>query len=121
MDRCVQYELMAEDPARAAKFYKDVFGWRVEKWAGPWGSWMITTGPAAGEKAVGGRPPRLGLVRPPVNTVEVASLEEAEARIKAAGGQVQETFPVAGVGWYALWADTEGNRFGLYQADPEAR
>ncbi|HSA96961.1 MAG TPA: VOC family protein [Acidobacteriota bacterium] len=121
MDRSVQYELMAKDPARATKFYRDVFGWRVEKWAGPWNSWMITTGPGTGEKAGGGLSSRLSLGRPPVNTVEVASLEEAEVRIKAAGGQVLETFPIAGVGLYALWVDTEGNRFGLYQANPEAR
>jgi len=112
---------MAEDPARAAKFYRDVFGWRVEKWAGPWGSWMITTGPGAGEKTAGNLASRWNLGSHPVNTVEVASIEDAEARIKAAGGQVLETYPVAGVGWYALWADPEGNRFGLYQADPKAR
>jgi len=121
MHRFVQYELLAEDPARAARFYRQVFGWRVEKWAGPWNSWMITTGPGADEKAGSGLSPRRSLEGRPVNTVEVGSLEEAESRIKAAGGQVLETFPVAGVGWYALWVDTEGNRFGLYQADPEAR
>jgi predicted enzyme related to lactoylglutathione lyase len=121
MPHPLRYELLARDPARAAKFYKDVFGWKVEKWPGPWNSWLITTGPGAGDRSGGALSPRRSLGDRPVNTVEVGSLEEAEARIRAAGGQVLETCPVAGVGWYALWVDTEGNRFGLYQADPEAR
>jgi predicted enzyme related to lactoylglutathione lyase len=29
--------------------------------------------------------------------------------------------PIPGVGWFALCADTEGNRFGLIENDPEAK
>lgn len=30
----VNFEVQAEKPERAAKFYKQVFGWSIEKWAG---------------------------------------------------------------------------------------
>jgi predicted enzyme related to lactoylglutathione lyase len=117
----VQFDLYAQNPARAAKFYKDVFGWRAETWAGPWNSWLITTGPDSGPGMDGGLCSRPGQQDRGVNTIEVPSLEETEGRIKAAGGQILEpAFRLPGVGWYALCADTEGNRFGLMQADPRA-
>jgi uncharacterized protein len=35
MGRVIHFELNADDPARAAEFYKKVFGWKIEKWSGP--------------------------------------------------------------------------------------
>lgn len=37
------FEIPADDPGRAAKFYDDVFGWKV-KWDGPIDYWLVTTG-----------------------------------------------------------------------------
>lgn len=118
MNYGVQFDLYAQDPARAARFYKDVFGWKAETWAGPWNSWLITTGPETEA------PPGAGFGADPekeghgINTIEVRSLEETEARIVTAGGKIVEpAFRLPGVGWYALCADTEGNRFGLLQTD----
>src|SRR5207248_6408536 len=44
MPRVVHFEVHADDPERAAKFYRELFGWRVEKWSGPVDYWMIFTG-----------------------------------------------------------------------------
>jgi predicted enzyme related to lactoylglutathione lyase len=33
--RVIHFELNADDPERAARFYQDVFGWTIEKWDGP--------------------------------------------------------------------------------------
>src|SRR5207248_9917827 len=41
MPRVVHFEVHADDPERAAKFYRELFGWRVEKWSGPVDYWMI--------------------------------------------------------------------------------
>lgn len=119
MNCAVQFDLMAQDPARAARFYKDVFGWKAETWAGPWKSWLITTGPDNGPAGDSGRASRPEMRDRGINTIEVRSLEETVARIIAAGGKVLEAaFRLPRVGWYALCADTEGNTFGLMQPDP---
>ena len=44
MSRVVHFEIPADDPVRAAKFYEDVFGWKIEKWEGPFDYWLVTTG-----------------------------------------------------------------------------
>ena len=37
MARVVHFELPADDPERAVKFYEGVFGWQIQKWDGPQG------------------------------------------------------------------------------------
>lgn len=44
MPRVVHFEIDAEKPERAVKFYEKVFGWKIEKWKGPVDYWLITTG-----------------------------------------------------------------------------
>jgi hypothetical protein len=45
MSKVIWFEIPADDPERAIKFYEDVFGWTIEKWDGPFDYWLITTGP----------------------------------------------------------------------------
>lgn len=35
MPRVVFFDVAADDPERAIGFYRDVFGWKIEKWPGP--------------------------------------------------------------------------------------
>ncbi len=35
MSRVVHFEIPADNPERAAAFYKQAFGWKIEKWPGP--------------------------------------------------------------------------------------
>jgi len=35
MSRVVHFEIYADDPERAVKFYTSVFDWKVNKWQGP--------------------------------------------------------------------------------------
>ena len=44
MSRVVHFELCADDPERAVKFYEEVFGWKIQKWDGPQDYWLATTG-----------------------------------------------------------------------------
>ena len=53
MDRVVHFELAAEDPERAAEFYRQAFGWVIKKWEGPTEYWLVTTG-AEGEAGING-------------------------------------------------------------------
>jgi uncharacterized protein len=55
------------------------------------------------------------------NTIGVASVDDAVANITKNGGKnVVPKMPIPGVGYLAYCADTEGNVFGIMQADPKA-
>ena len=44
MSKVIHFEIPADDLDRAIKFYKDVFGWEIEKWdQGDY--WLVSTGP----------------------------------------------------------------------------
>lgn len=119
MSRVAHFELDADNPQRAIKFYKSVFGWEITQWAGqPY--WMVKTGEAS-------EPGIDGAIRPrtpggsTTNTVVVASVDEFLAKIVKAGGTVvQPKMPVPMMGFLAYCKDTEGNVFGIIQMDPKA-
>ncbi len=128
MSRVVHFEIHAENPARASQFYNTVFGWVIQK-MGDLDYWLITTGAPEQAGINGGLFPRRGPapVDPnPVSafvcSIDVDAIDDAMARVLAAGGTVvvpKRAFP--GVGWSAYCKDTEGNIFGLSQTDPTAR
>ena len=47
MPRVVYFDISADDIEQAIKFYKEVFGWKIEKWNGPFDYWLIKTGRAS--------------------------------------------------------------------------
>lgn len=121
MNRIVHFDIYADDPDRAADFYRNVFGWKAQKWTGGMDYWLITTGPESEPGINGGLGKRRDPTDHTTNTVDVVSLKETEAKVTAAGGKVLEPrMPIPGVGWFALCADTEGNRLGLMEPDPKA-
>jgi predicted enzyme related to lactoylglutathione lyase len=122
MNRIVHFDIYADDPSRAVRFYQSVFGWKAEKWGGPMEYWLVTTGPDSQPGINGGIGQRQDPSGHTTNSIDVTSLKEAEAKIVAAGGKVLEPrMPIAGIGWFALCLDTEGNRFGLMETDPQAK
>jgi len=44
MNRPIHFEIPAEIPERAIRFYEKVFGWKFERWNGPMEYWNISTG-----------------------------------------------------------------------------
>ena len=122
MPRPIHFEIPADDPARAIRFYETVFGWKFEKWAGPMDYWVITTGAAEEPGINGGLMPKRDPAQPCVNTVDVSDLDATVKTIEGSGGQcVVPKMPVPGVGWLAYFKDTEGHIFGAMQADAEAK
>ena len=123
MGRVIHFEIHAEDPDRAIKFYEDVFGWQVQKWDGPVDYWLITTGPDAEAGINGAIIRRMASEQPEgqgpsafVNTIQVSSIEETERAVPGAGGELvvpRQEFP--GVGKVSYFKDTEGNVFGALQ------
>jgi len=121
MPRVIHFEIGADDVKRAVKFYKDAFGWRIETWGGPMEYWLCTTGPDSEPGINGAIMPRTGK-HATINTISVTSIEEASKKITRAGGKITSaTQPVPGIGYFCYCADSEGNPFGIMQADPNAK
>jgi predicted enzyme related to lactoylglutathione lyase len=122
MPRVVHFEINADDPERAVQFYKNVFDWKVEKWDGPVDYWLVTTGDKSEPGIDGAIARRTESAEAMVNTVDVPSIDRCVAKVKENGGSViVPKMPVPGVGWLAYCKDTEGNTFGMMQADTNAR
>lgn len=129
-NRVVHFEIQAENPERAIKFYQDVFGWEFEKWGeNPY--WMVMTAEKDSKEPGinGGLLPRPCPPPAPeqgtnafVCTVQVDNYDDIEKKILAAGGKVaMPKFALAGMAWQGYYIDTEGNTFGLHQADANAK
>lgn len=122
MARVVHFEISAEDPGRAAAFYRDALGWGVEKWDGPMDYWLLMTGDEDTPGIDGGLNRRTPETFPGATaTIDVTSVDETASKITEAGGTiVVPKTAVPGVGWLAYFADTEGNVFGMMEADESA-
>ncbi len=98
MDRVVHFEVQAENPERAIKFYQAVFSWQFVKWEGsPIPYWMIMTAEKGStEPGInGGLLPRP--CPPPASqqgtnaytcTVQVDNFDATAKKIMASGGVV---------------------------------
>ena len=128
MARVVHFEIHAEDPDRAIRFYGKLFDWTFKKWDGPMPYWLITTGPDSEPGINGGLMKRMGpppadmqAVNAYVCTTMVPNLDASVEKALANGGTMAlPKMPIPGVGWLAYVKDTEGNIFGMMQNDPSA-
>ncbi len=121
MSRVIHFEIPADQPERAIAFYRDVFGWKFQKWEGPMPYWLVTTGDASERGIDGGLLPRSHPGASTVNTIGVASVDASLKAIEGKGGKaVVPKMAVPGVGWLAYCVDPEGNTFGILQPDAAA-
>jgi predicted enzyme related to lactoylglutathione lyase len=119
LPRVVHFEIPADDPGRAVKFYERVFGWKIEKW-GPIDYWLATTGPD-NQPGINGAIMTRETQKTTVNTIEVASVNEFGKKIVEAGGKtVTPKTAIPGIGYFCYCVDTEGNVFGIMENDPKA-
>lgn len=117
------FEIPARDPERAARFYREVFGWSIDllPWERPYykirGSASVS---GTGREGIdGGITEAGGGIEHPLLVIHIedADLETVLERIVAAGGAVD--LPVSRVGemgWWARFRDSEGNLLGLWRA-----
>lgn len=75
MPRVSWFDIPADDPQRAQRFYQDVFDWKFDKWNGPMDYWMAITGTE--EPGINGglskrMPGQIGIT----NTITVPSVDE---------------------------------------------
>ncbi|HYK53026.1 MAG TPA: VOC family protein [Candidatus Eremiobacteraceae bacterium] len=121
MSRPVHFDFPADDPERAVKFYSSAFGWKFDKWSGPFDYWVISTGADSERGIDGGMSPRSAGATSSI-TISVTSIDDSLKKISDAGGTiVRPKGPIQGVGWFATCKDTEGNEFGVMQSDQSAK
>jgi uncharacterized protein len=128
MGPVVHFEIHAEDPERAAKFYSSLFGWEVKHL--PEMQYWLVTAHKDGESGINGgilrrRGPR-PLENAPVNgfvcTIAVESVDQVAAAVEPSGGTIAlPKMAVPGIGWLFYAKDTEGNIFGCLQPDASAK
>lgn len=121
MPRVIHFEINADKPERAVKFYEKVFGWQISKWKGPVDYWLTKTGDEK-EPGINGAITHRMNKETTCNTIDVPSIDEFVKKIVVAGGKAvgkKETIP--GVGYMIYCTDTEGNTFGIMQSDPKAK
>lgn len=121
MPRVVHFELNVKDVKKTIKFYKDVFGWKIEKWNGPIDYWMIMTGDENEPGIDGGLGFEEEIFPKVINTIDVENIDEIIKRIEKNGGEIiRSKHAVPGVGWLAYFKDTEGIVTGVMQEDRNA-
>ncbi len=132
MNRVVHFEIQADDPERAANFYRDIFGWQIEKWPGlDWDYWVVMTADKDSlEPGINGGLLKRPTKTPPqecgtnayVCTLQVENFDAIAEKILATGGKVaMPKFALLGMAWQGYFLDTEGNTFGIHQPDENAK
>ncbi|MDD5569489.1 MAG: VOC family protein [Candidatus Pacebacteria bacterium] len=129
-NRIIHFEIQAADTAKVAEFYKSVFGWEINK-VENMDYWLVMTAPEGStEPGINGgitlrngpMPQEGGAVNAFVCTISVPSVDEFGKKIEAAGGKVQmPKMPITGMAWIAYYTDIEGNSFGIYEDDKNAK
>jgi uncharacterized protein len=130
--RVIHFEIHAADTAKTAEFYRNVFGWEIRKWDNPAVDyWIVMTAPEGshepgidggivgrkGPAPKGGEP-----VTSYISTIHVPSVDEWLKKIEAAGGTMAlPKMPIPGLAWLAYCKDIEGNIFGIFEDDKNAK
>lgn len=115
--KVVHFEIPIDDGGRAVTFYEQALGWTLDRW-GPLDYWTTEAGEGPG---IGGALAKRdeesqGLVF----YIEVDDIDAALTAIERAGGKrLTERMPIPTMGWSALFEDTERNRVGLFEPDPD--
>ena len=117
----VWFEIPADNPERAKKFYSALFGWKIEKFPGVTDYWHIDTG-GADEAPDGGLMARKHADQPIINYVAVASVDESAAKVEKLGGKIHKAkTAVPQMGYFAICQDSENNMFALWQSNDRAK
>ena len=122
MGRVVHFEIHASDMDRAESFYRDVFGWEVQKFDGPIDYRLLNTGSKTETGIDGALVERRvdtdgDAVIAYVCTVQVDDIQATEQKVKDSGGkQVVDRQEIPDVGQLSYFKDTEGNIFGAMQS-----
>ncbi len=121
MDPLSHFEINADDPERAKKFYEAVFQWKITKWDGPIEYWNIQTSAKDQKSIAGGLQRREDPTATIQNLISVSSIEDYMQKVKQNGGQITTPkITIPSVGFCVYFKDTEGNTSGMMEWDKSA-
>jgi predicted enzyme related to lactoylglutathione lyase len=132
MNPVVHFEMPAEDAGRMSAFYTKAFGWQTQQLGPEMGHYVLVS---TSESGPDGFPTQRGMInggffqktkdnQAPSVVISVDDIRAAMKQVTAAGGKVLggqnpgEPDDIPGVGLYASFLDTEGNRVGMLQPAP---
>src|SRR5258708_1966552 len=103
----VWFEIPADDPQRAKKFYSALFGWKINAFPEMKDYWHIDTG-GADDTPDGGLMSRKHSKQPIINYINVSSVTKSAAKIEKLGGKVMKSkTAIPQMGYFAICRDTE--------------
>jgi uncharacterized protein len=129
MNPVVHFEMPYDDRQRMADFYAKAFGWEPQMLGPEMGNYVVVR---TSETEETGFPKKPGMINGgffaktkdtqyPSVVIAVDDIREAMKKVEEAGGKVLggqkpgEPDDIPGVGLYASFVDTEGNRVGMMQ------
>ena len=117
----VWFEIPADNPERAKKFYGSLFGWKIEKFPGVTDYWHIDTG-GGDDTPDGGLMARKHPEQPITSYINVSSVDESAAKVEKLGGKIcKPKTAVPQMGYFAICQDTENNTFALWESNARAK
>lgn len=117
----VWFEVPADDPARAQKFYGSMFGWKINPLPQMAEYFHLDTG-GADASPDGGLMKRMHPGHAITAYFSVPSVTRGMAKVIRLGGCVcKPKTAVPGMGYFAICQDTENNTFALWEMNPKAR
>ncbi|OGG16886.1 glyoxalase [Candidatus Gottesmanbacteria bacterium RIFCSPHIGHO2_02_FULL_39_11] len=128
MNPVVHFEMPAKDTKRMSDFYSNVFGWETETMGPDMSNYVVVKTTESDEKT--GFPKNPGAINggfyqkdskkteeSPSFVIAVDDIKEHMKKITEAGGKILNgPDDIPGVGVYASFQDTEGNRVSILQA-----
>ncbi len=118
MTKIVHFEIPADDPKRAIKFYENVFDWKINKWMGEFDYWLVVAG-KDDEPGINGAIKPRDMGSGIINYISVNSYDEFAQKIEIEGGKMlTEKMTIPGTGFTGAFQDSEGNIMGIIEIFP---
>ena len=117
----VWFEIPADNPDRTKAFYSNLFGWKINPFPGGGDYWYIETG-GSDDTPDGGLKKREHPQDPITNYVSVNSVADYSKKIEKLDGKIcMPKTAVPQMGYFAVCQDTEGNTFGIWESNENAK
>ena len=117
----IWFEIPADNPERAKKFYGSLFGWKIKKFPGMTDYWHIDTG-GSDDTPDGGLMARKHPAQPITNYVNVPSVTQFMGKAEKLGGKIcVPKTAVPQMGYFAICQDTENNTFAIWERNQNAK
>ena len=114
----VHFEIPANEPEKTARFYEQLFSWKIAKVPmGPMDYWLISHKDAGENETMGGMYKKTMGETGFLNHFSVVNIDQSLAKATNLGAKVvkgKEEIP--NIGWFAILQDPDNNAFALFQA-----